>query len=290
VTLSLASGLLYVSELIEEHSRLAKVIGQRGIYTIIALHVVLFFSDSLPFFQTTFSIICHIIYLQNFSVSWPLISLTSISFLASCFFVISDHFLWFFYFSRLTNEARQMRSYRGPSPNTPGFAEIASFFGICVWLIPLFLFLSLSANDNALPVSAADPGSSPGATPIQYAQAPVSLFRSLFSFKGLPRMRPKASQRDSVEGLLTPHSPTQPRSPIPPSSPSLISRYGAMTPPHSPGPHRLQESDDHTKQGQSFKLSTPPRRATAPGRNGVGLGLRKTTGTKVNEDSVLDER
>ena len=29
---SIASGLLYVSELIEEHSRLAKVVGQRGIY------------------------------------------------------------------------------------------------------------------------------------------------------------------------------------------------------------------------------------------------------------------
>ena len=32
VTLSLASGLLYVSELIEEHSRLAKIWGKRGIY------------------------------------------------------------------------------------------------------------------------------------------------------------------------------------------------------------------------------------------------------------------
>lgn len=39
----------------------------------------------------------------------------------------------------------------GPAP--PGFAEVATFFGICVWLVPLFLFLSLSANDNALPTS-----------------------------------------------------------------------------------------------------------------------------------------
>jgi len=29
--------------------------------------------------------------------------------------------------------------------------DIAAFFGICVWFVPLFLFLSLSANDNALP-------------------------------------------------------------------------------------------------------------------------------------------
>lgn len=33
------------------------------------------------------------------------------------------------------------------------FMDIATFFGVCVWLVPLFLFLSLSANDNALPVS-----------------------------------------------------------------------------------------------------------------------------------------
>lgn len=36
----------------------------------------------------------------------------------------------------------------------PNFGEIATFFGICVWLAPLFLFLSLSANDNALPLNA----------------------------------------------------------------------------------------------------------------------------------------
>ncbi|KAG0163578.1 hypothetical protein DFQ29_002946, partial [Apophysomyces sp. BC1021] len=31
--------------------------------------------------------------------------------------------------------------------------DIASFFGICVWLIPFTYFISLSANDNALPLS-----------------------------------------------------------------------------------------------------------------------------------------
>ncbi|KAF9464904.1 transmembrane adaptor Erv26-domain-containing protein [Collybia nuda] len=149
-----ASGLLYVSELIEEYSRLAKAIGQRGIYAIMVLHVIIYFSDSLPLAQTLFSIVCHIVYLQNFSATWPTISLTSISFLASCVFVIADHFLWFFYFSRVTQEARQLRTYRGPVPKVHGFSEIAAFFGICVWLAPLFLFLSLSANDNALPVSA----------------------------------------------------------------------------------------------------------------------------------------
>ncbi|KAF9006530.1 transmembrane adaptor Erv26 [Cyathus striatus] len=146
-----SSGLLYVSELIEEHTRTAKVIGS---VVIILLHVLFYFSDSLPLLQTAFSVTCHIVYLQNFSSSWPLISLSSLSFLASCALVIADHFIWFFYFARKTNEARHVRSYRASAAHIPGFTEIASFFGICVWLAPLFLFLSLSANENALPVSA----------------------------------------------------------------------------------------------------------------------------------------
>ena len=33
----------------------------------------------------------------------------------------------------------------------PAFSEIASFFGVCVWLVPFALFVSLSASDNVLP-------------------------------------------------------------------------------------------------------------------------------------------
>ncbi|EIW82074.1 hypothetical protein CONPUDRAFT_54408 [Coniophora puteana RWD-64-598 SS2] len=154
----LASGLLYVSELIEEHSRTAKVIGQRGIYAIICLHILLWMSDSLPLPQIAFSVFCHAVYLQNFSTSWPLISLSSLSFIASCLLAIADHFIWFFYFSRVSRETRQsVPRFRNPIPQTqkvaPTFSEIATFFGICIWLVPLFLFLSLSANDNALPTS-----------------------------------------------------------------------------------------------------------------------------------------
>jgi hypothetical protein len=121
------------------------------------LHVIFYFTDSLPLFHTVFSLICHVVYLQNFSSTWPLISLTSVSFLASCVLVISDHFIWFFYFARMTNEARHSRQYRAVQPEPPGFSEIASFFALCVWYAPLFLFLSLSANDNALPMTAGKP-------------------------------------------------------------------------------------------------------------------------------------
>lgn len=34
---------------------------------------------------------------------------------------------------------------------------IASYFGICVWLVPFSLFVSLSAGDNVLPTMGSEP-------------------------------------------------------------------------------------------------------------------------------------
>jgi len=269
VTLSLASGLLYVSELIEEHSRAAKLYGQRGIYTIVVLHIVLYFSESLPLPQTAFSLICHVVYLQNFSASWPLISLTSVSFLASCIFVISDHFMWFFYFSQKTQEARHRRTYRGPPPEVHSFTEIASFFGICVWLAPLFLFLSLSANDNALPVSAVEPGSPASGTPTtQYAQTRISLFRSLFSSNSLPQIRRSTKQTGD---LLVP-----PMQPSPRAS-------------HYLPPQPRSFAEGISSPAQDFTLRSSPQRTvryTSNPGSAIGLELRKTSSSSVvNKDS-----
>lgn len=44
-----------------------------------------------------------------------------------------------------------MSSFYDTPDNLPTFTEIASFFGICVWLVPFALFVSLSAGDNVLP-------------------------------------------------------------------------------------------------------------------------------------------
>ncbi|KAF9568950.1 DUF396-domain-containing protein, partial [Agrocybe pediades] len=263
VTLSLASGLLYVSELIEEHSRLAKTVGQRSIYVIIVLHIVFYFTDSLPLLQTLFSLTCHVVYLQNFSNTWPLISLTSPTFLSSCALVIADHFIWFFYFARLTNEARQTRhQYRGQAKVAPGFTEIASFFAICVWYTPLFLFLSLSANDNALPVIAAEPTSPNSTSSVQTGPVRTSLIRSI--------LRPRPSRKDTTEGLIAPRSPNPTRtSSLPhghsPRSPML--RPAAYPPPpRSPGPRvqELEVSDQPPLTNSNFSLDSPPRRRQQP--------------------------
>lgn len=125
--------------------------------------------DGLPFLRLAFSIICHGWYsllLKNF----PVIELSSPIFLGSCgksfvflffvspanipkiaslftlriyhfffFFLIAlvviDHFIWFFYFTT----------------NYHPFSEIATFFAFCVWLVPFQYFISLSANEYALP-------------------------------------------------------------------------------------------------------------------------------------------
>ncbi|KAI9452583.1 DUF396-domain-containing protein [Russula earlei] len=231
VTLSLASGLLWVSELIEEHTKLAKVVGKKCIYAIISMHVLLAFTDGLPPYKIAFSILCHVVYLQNFSDAWPVISLTSRSFIASCILVVTDHFMWFFHFARLTHEARQAahQAYRGgPVVKPPTFGDMATFFGICVWLTPLFLFLSLSANDNTLPTSdTVTSPSAPSFTPSAH-RSRSSLFRSIFG--SVPLLRRSSSR--GAEGIIASPSPGLPSlspsraHPLSPRSPTRSSTYG----------------------------------------------------------------
>lgn len=119
-----ASGLLYLAEIIEERSQSAKRIGKQAIYVrfscleqmptlltgreqcIIGAHILFMVFDGLPFQQTAFGIACHVVYLFNFSKSWPFISLTSPAFMASCGLVVADHFAWFWYFSERAHDPK----------------------------------------------------------------------------------------------------------------------------------------------------------------------------------------
>ncbi|EGO02070.1 hypothetical protein SERLA73DRAFT_177799 [Serpula lacrymans var. lacrymans S7.3] len=296
MTLSLASGLLYISELIEEHSRLAKVVGQRGIYAIMLLHFILYFSESLPLPQTMFSVLCHVAYLQNFSSTWPLISLTSLSFVLSCILAISDHFVWFFHFARITQEARHSsHKYRGPTEHISlAFSDIATFFAICVWLAPLFLFLSLSANDNALPTSSGMPSTPTSLRPTA-PPSHSSLFKSLFSILPvgyISNLRLKSMRKDTSEGIIAPHSPnTQRRASSPmPSSPNPVqsTMYGnirSRTPPRSAT--IPQDLDTSYLSPENFRLGSPPKRSSGPRvirratGDVIGLGTRRVASSAL---------
>jgi len=69
-----------------------------------------------------------------------------------------NHYVWFKHFSGHQERAYQnMSSYYDTPSDIPTFTEIASYFGLCVWLIPFSLFVSLSASDNVLPTMGNEP-------------------------------------------------------------------------------------------------------------------------------------
>ncbi len=71
--------------------------------------------------------------------------------------VLLNHWTWFSHFSFATLVSAPTSRY-DPS-SIPTFTEIASYFGICVWMVPFSLFVSLSASDNVLPtMGSEDPG------------------------------------------------------------------------------------------------------------------------------------
>lgn len=91
--------------------------------------------------------------------------------------VILNHFLWFSHFStpRPSSPPRYNSSYRYDrfDNDIPSFTEISSYFGICVWLVPFALFVSLSAGDNVLPSMGSEYATGGGTSPVvaggQYA-------------------------------------------------------------------------------------------------------------------------
>jgi len=165
LTLAIASGLYYLSELVEEHTVLSKKLLIRLIQGIIATHALLLIFDGFPWMLTLFSAASHGVYLANVSRTFPLVKLTDGVFILSCLLVIANHFLWFKHFSNppLPSDHPYYAhgaGYDYSSSNDPyfqgrypTFTEISAFFGICVWLVPFALFVSLSAADNVLPTS-----------------------------------------------------------------------------------------------------------------------------------------
>lgn len=160
LTLSIASGLYYISELVEEHTQATKRFLKKTIYAIVALHVLLIPLDGFPVKKTLFSIASYAIYLQNLK-TFPFVSLTDPIFLLSVLCVLINHYLWFQHFNATPVVPPQFRyDPHYVAPRRATFAEVASFFGICVWFVPFALFVSLSAGDYVLPTANDDVGGS----------------------------------------------------------------------------------------------------------------------------------
>ncbi|KAI8338964.1 transmembrane adaptor Erv26-domain-containing protein [Chlamydoabsidia padenii] len=200
--LSLACGLYYLAELVEEYTVYTKKVIKAMTTVVVAIHLLLCIFDRLPVLQLLFSVFCHGVYSMNLK-TFPFIQLTSLPFIGSCVLVFVDHFLWFRYFTK----------YYRP------FMDIASFFGVCVWLIPFTYFISLSANDNALPLS--DP-SAADAIPNQQKKG---LLKTLFGFLGvkqdqsaIPTTTTTMDNHHSFDQpiMQQPYPPYRSSSPVPP--------------------------------------------------------------------------
>ncbi|ETN38221.1 uncharacterized protein HMPREF1541_06252 [Cyphellophora europaea CBS 101466] len=154
LTLSIASGLYYLSELVEEHSVLSAKVLKRMIYTVCGTQILLWLVDGFPWHLTLLGVCSHAIYASNLR-HFPIVKLSDPLFLLSCGLVVLNHWLWFRHFSEPPHYAageRLLRDrYSTPVYSQPSFTEIASYFGLCVWLVPFALFVSLSAGENVLP-------------------------------------------------------------------------------------------------------------------------------------------
>ncbi|CCD24007.1 Svp26p NDAI_0C03470 [Naumovozyma dairenensis CBS 421] len=152
LTLSIASGLYYISEIVEEHTEPTRRFLTRAIASIIILLFLLLVLDRFPVKLTLFSIASHVLYYRNLK-KFPIISLSGPTFISSCIAVVLNHYLWFKYFNN--NEIPpQFRFDPNYIPRRrANFTEVASFFAICIWFIPFALFVSLSASDYVLPTT-----------------------------------------------------------------------------------------------------------------------------------------
>ncbi|KAI9674648.1 MAG: erv26 super protein [Caeruleum heppii] len=154
LTLAIASGLYYLSELVEEHTVLTKKLLTRLIYTIVVLQLLLSLVDGFPKRLSLLSVVSHAVYAGNLR-RFPVVRLGEPVFISSCVLVLINHYLWFRHFSTPPSNPppdTYSKGYYNPyQPDLPTFTEIASYFGICVWLVPFALFVSLSAGDNVLP-------------------------------------------------------------------------------------------------------------------------------------------
>ncbi|CAD7089626.1 unnamed protein product [Hermetia illucens] len=134
VTVSVAAGLYYLAELVEEYSVTAKRTINWIILGTSAIYVLFIFTDKLPWSVILCGLgaqLFHLLIMKNF----PFVEFLSFPFLGTIAMLVANHFLAFQYFTS----------------NYHPFSEVLAYFTLCIWVVPFALFVSLSANDNVLP-------------------------------------------------------------------------------------------------------------------------------------------
>lgn len=79
----LASGLYYLSELVEEHTVFTKKLLTRLIYAVIVLQILLCAVDKFPLALSALTVFSHVVYMWNLR-RFPVVKLTDPVFILSC--------------------------------------------------------------------------------------------------------------------------------------------------------------------------------------------------------------
>ncbi|XP_053681368.1 protein TEX261 [Anopheles nili] len=136
VIVSIAAGLYYLAELVEEYTVIAKKAIRWMVAITAGLYVIFIFTEPFPWPMLLCGLgaqLLHALILTDF----PYVRFLSPGFLGAVLLLIVNHYLAFVYF--------QLQYHT--------FSEILAYFTLCLWLVPFALFVSLSANDNVLPTS-----------------------------------------------------------------------------------------------------------------------------------------
>ncbi|KNE58130.1 hypothetical protein AMAG_18378 [Allomyces macrogynus ATCC 38327] len=126
-------GLLCLSEFMEAHVRATKHAITIAIWIVLFLHVLLLL-DGFSAPRVLFSAACHVAYAATLR-TFPFIALRDPLFASCCLLALANHCSWFTSFT----------------PGQFSMIQLAAFYGVCLWLVPLLLFLSLAVGDHILP-------------------------------------------------------------------------------------------------------------------------------------------
>ncbi|BFY98258.1 hypothetical protein BsWGS_01298 [Bradybaena similaris] len=141
VTLSIAAGLYYLAELVEEYTVLTGKVIKYLIYCTICIYIGMLIFEEFTLtmiFGGLASCAAHLFILQHF----PYFYLSSPPFVGAVVLLLFNHYVAFAYFST----------------NWYPFAEVLAYFTLCLWLVPFAFFVSLSANEFVLPTTSGIPG------------------------------------------------------------------------------------------------------------------------------------
>lgn len=134
--LSVAAGLYYLAELVEEYTKVTAQVIRYLILCCLAINGLFLLFEDFPVMMILFALLSHVVHLVILQ-SFPYFDLTSVSFISGVILLLVNHYYAFSYFAN----------------NFYPFSQVLGYFTINIWVVPFAFFISLSANDNVLPTT-----------------------------------------------------------------------------------------------------------------------------------------